>query len=271
MQLVRTGQLRDQPGAGNGFEGLRRLALAGLDQHAAARRQPLRGCGSHPSHDVEPVAATVERHPRLVQASLRREQPDLSGWHVRHVGGQDVNAPPQGGGQRVVQVAFVDLAAGTDITPGAPDGGRVDVSGIQFDPVQGSVQRGTHRARAAAQVDDNRPRAAGRAGICGRRLAGQGDGLAHEKLGAVPRDEYARIHDYPQAAELRPAHHLLQGQARGPLVQHGGEFGRGARRGAEQLRLVLSKDTARGPEPGDDVGLRPGPRGGRHEFTFRRR
>jgi hypothetical protein len=38
--LVRTGHSRDQPGAGDGIDGLRCLALAGLDQQVTARCQP---------------------------------------------------------------------------------------------------------------------------------------------------------------------------------------------------------------------------------------
>jgi hypothetical protein len=100
-------------------------------------------------------------------------------------------------------------------------------------------------------------------GVAGRRetasrrgLAAKGDGLAHEKLGAVAGHEHAGRYGYPQAAEFRPAHDLFERPARDALFQHDIEFGRGTRRGAEQPRLVLRKDTARGPEPGDDGGLR---------------
>ena len=76
VQLVGTGHLRDQPVADDGSDGLRRLALARLDQQVAARCQPQWRRGDHPPQDVKPVRATVERHPRLVYAGLRGQQPD---------------------------------------------------------------------------------------------------------------------------------------------------------------------------------------------------
>ncbi len=119
------------------------------------------------------------------------------------------------------------------------------------------IGRGGLIGRASGMADAG-------SGVTGRRgLAGDGDGLlgkghrlAHEKLGAVAGHEHAGRYGYPQAAEFRPAHNLLERQARDSLFHHYIEFGRGARRGAEQPRLVLCKDTARGPEPGDDSGLR---------------
>ena len=43
------------------------------------------------------------------------------------------------------------------VPPRARDRGRVDVGGVQLGDVQDGGQRGTHRTRAAAQVDDDRP------------------------------------------------------------------------------------------------------------------
>src|SRR5664280_1952087 len=55
-----------------------------------------------------------------------------------------------------------------------------------------------------------------------------------------------------QAAELRPAEDVFEGQAGGSPVDHGGEIGSRPCRGDEQPRLVLGEDTAGGPKPGDD-------------------
>ena len=248
------GHPRDQPVAGEGFDGLRRLALARLDQQVAARRQPQRRRGDHPPQDVEPVRATVERHPRLVDAGLRGQQPDRLGGDVGRVGDQDVDAAPQCGGQRLVEVALVHLTTGGgDVAAGAPHRGGVDVDGVQLDPVQGRDQRGAHRARAAAQVDDDGSwPGEDLAGVAGG-TAGEG-GLADEELGAAAGYEDPGVHGDPQAAELRPAEDVFEGQAGDPPVHHGGEVGRRPRRGDEQPRLVLGEDTAGGPKPGDDGG-----------------
>ena len=92
------------------------------------------------------AAAVLERHPRLVYASLRGHQSNRLGGYVGCVDGQDVNAAPQRGGQRVVEITFVHLTnGGGDVAPGAPHRGEVDIGGVQLDPAQGRGQRGAHR------------------------------------------------------------------------------------------------------------------------------
>jgi len=132
---------------------------------------------------------------------------------------------------------------------------------MQLDRAERLGQRRAHRARAAAQVDDdNRARRGGvlPGGVLpgGRGgPAGEGGGPADQELGAAARYEDAGVHRYPQAAELRPAEDVLERLAGGPLVHHGGQGSRCPRRGDEQPRLVFGEDAARGPEPGD--GGRP--------------
>ena len=93
--------------------------------------------------------------------------------------------------------------------------GRVDVSGVQFGLPQARDHRGADGARAAAQVNDDRPRPGrGLARLAG--LAGEGDGLADEELGAAARDEDAGVDGDPQAAELGPADDVLERQAGRP-------------------------------------------------------
>jgi hypothetical protein len=139
----------------------------------------------------------------------------------------------------------VDLAAGRgDVATGAPYRGRVDVRGMQLDVVQRHGQRRADRARATAQVNHD------------SSWPGHGSGLADQELGAASGDEDPGVHGYPKAAELSPAEDVLKGQAGGPPVHHGGEFGWRPRRGDEQLRFVLGEDTAGGRKPGDDDGSR---------------
>jgi hypothetical protein len=210
----------------------------------------------HPPLDVKPVRAAVECHPRLVYASLRGQQPDRIGGYVGRIGDQDVNAAPQRSGQRLVEVTFVYLTADGDVAAGAPHRGGVDIDGMQLDPAQVHEQRGANCARAAAQVNDDSSwldeRLAGGAGS----QADEGGGLADQEFGAAAGYEDSRVHGYPQAAELRPAEDMFEGQAGGSLAHHGGKVGWRPRRGDEQPRLVLSKDAASGPKPGDDGGSR---------------
>jgi hypothetical protein len=92
---------------------------------------------------------------------------------------------------------------------------------VQLNPVQGRGQRGAHRARAAAQVDDDslwrvddpscgtgdQPGNGG--GVSD--LAGETSRLTDEKLGAPAGYENPGVHSYPQGAELRPAEDVLKG------------------------------------------------------------
>ena len=164
-----------------------------------------------------PSAPAVQGEPRLVRPGLGRQQPDLPGRHVGHVGDQDGDPAAQPGGQRLVQVALVDVPG--HVLPGAAYGGRVEVGRVHVGPVHGRGHRGPDRARATAQVDDDVPR------------PGQGDGLLDEELRAPARDEDAGRHGDPQAAELRPAQDVLKRQARGALVHHGVKLVRRPRRG----------------------------------------
>ena len=97
-----------------------------------------------------------------------------------------------------------------------------------------------------------RPRGLGERGA----LAGRATrSLADEEFGAAAGDEDPWVHGDPQTAELGPADDMFEGLACGPPFHHVGEIGRRRGRGDEQLCLVLSEDTASGPEPGDDDGL----------------
>jgi hypothetical protein len=142
---------------------------------------------------------------------------------------------------------------GADVPPGARHLGRVDVDGMQFDRAEGRGQCGAYRPRAAAQVDNDRPRAVG--GPPGAGGAGARGGLLDEELAAAARNEDAGAHGYPQPAELGPPNHLLDRQAGGAPVHHDVELGWGRSRAAQQPRLILGEDAAGGAEPADDNGL----------------
>ena len=112
---------------------------------------------------------------------------------------------------------------------------------MQLDPTDRDSQYGAHRARAAAQVDDDGVR------------PGKGGGLVHQELGAPPRYEHIRVDKYPQPAEVCPAEDVFERYAGDPLINHRREFGRCGGRADEQLRFVLGEDAAGSPKPcGDD-------------------
>ena len=114
---------------------------------------------------------------------------------------------------------------------------------------EGRGQRGADRARAAAEVDDDRA-APGGAALRTR----EGQGPLHEELGAAAGHEHPGIHRHPPPVELGPPQDVFERHPTGPAPHHGGEVGRCAGRGEEQLGLVLGEDTAGGTERGDNGG-----------------
>jgi hypothetical protein len=112
--------------------------------------------------------------------------------------------------QRFVQITLVDVPG--NVLAGAAHGGRVDVGRVHLGPVGGRGHRRTDRARAAAQVDDDVPGRA-RAAACPTRNSVRRRGT-----------KTPGVHGYPQAAELRPAHNVLERLAGGAPVHHGVEL-----------------------------------------------
>jgi hypothetical protein len=180
-----------------------------------------------------------------VDTGLRRQQPNFVGGNVGRVGDHDVDAAANAGRQRLEQVTVVDPSLGWEIAARILRRGRVDVGCEQFDLVNGRDQRGAHRARAAADVDDKSPWLAK-----GRRLLDQ-------ELGATTRHEDSRAHRYAQAAKVGPAENVFEGKAGGSPIDHGGEVSRGRCGGDEESGFLLGVDTAGGPKPGDDALAQP--------------
>jgi hypothetical protein len=209
----------------------------------SARSQPERCVRRHPAQQLEAVRATVQGDGRLVEASLPGEESDLIGGDVGHVGDQDVDAPAQGWWQRIEEVAVVDVTIDRgQVAPGTAHRGRVDVGSVQLDGPHGGGQGRTQRSRATAEVEHNRAR------------RGTGGGLAHQELAAVAGHEDARFDRDAQAAELRPADHLLERQPLDPPRDHRGEGGRGRRGRDQQACLLLREDAAGGAQAHGDGG-----------------
>jgi hypothetical protein len=74
--------------------------------------------------------------------------------------------------------------------------------------------------------------------------------FARQQLGSAPRHEHRGIDRDAQAAELRPAEHLFERKAAGPLPDHAVELVRRGGLGDEHPRLFLGKDAARQPQRG---------------------
>lgn len=205
-------------------------------------------CRDRAEH-LQAVPAAVERGPRLVVTRLGGQESDLFARHVGGVADQDADPATQALRQRTEQVALVHLPAGRlDIAPGAPDGGRVEVGGVQFRraPPRPAQSRGggqAERAGAAAQVDNHR--------VVGRER----DRGLDEELASAPGDEHAGVHEDAQTAEIRPADDLLERQAGGALRDHRVQFGGRVRGVCEQPGLLFGEHASGSPQPRDDAGI----------------
>src|SRR5690606_37301719 len=71
------------------------LAFAGLHEQVAARGQPGRRLAGDAAQHGQAVGAAVERDACLVVAGFGRQQRDLPGGYVGHVGDEDVDAAAQ--------------------------------------------------------------------------------------------------------------------------------------------------------------------------------
>jgi hypothetical protein len=214
--------------------------------------QPVRCLGRDRAEHGKAVGAAVEGGARLVVAGFGGQEGDLGAGDVGRVADEDADPAAQPLWQRTEQVALVHVPAGRlDVAPGALDGGRVDVGGVEFclfpappAPTQTGGRGEAKRAGAAAQVCYQRT------GRC-QRYRGP-----HEELAAAAGHEHAWVDVYAQAAELRPADDLLERQPRRALTDHRVQLGRRVRGVGEQPGLVFGEHAPGRPQPGDDVWAR---------------
>jgi hypothetical protein len=145
--------------------------------------------------------------------------------------------------ERIEEIPFVDVAIGRgEVALGAAHRDRVDVGGMQLDPGHRGGKRGADGARAAAEVEDD--------GVG----TGEGHRLPHQELAAVAGHEDPRVDRDAQAAEVCPADHVLERQARDAPLDHGLEVGRRRRGGDQQAGLLLREDAAGGAQAHGDGG-----------------
>ncbi|EKX68390.1 hypothetical protein STRIP9103_00459, partial [Streptomyces ipomoeae 91-03] len=247
VHLLRDSRPRHEPGAAEGVEGRRHLPFTRLDQQTPPGSEPRGRPAGHPAQHVQPIRPTVERDERFVLASLHRKEADLAGGDVRHIRGEDVDPTAQVGRQGRIQIALVRVpAVRHEVAAGTAHRRRVDVGGVQFDlaalVAEGGGQRGPHRTRATAQVDDD------------GGLGNGGHGLPDKELGTAAGDEHPGFDGDAQPRELGPAEDEFEGQTRDAPVDHGGGLVRGTGGGEDQLRLVLGEDAAGGAQCRDDGG-----------------
>ena len=211
----------------------------------AAGGQPARCLGRDRAEHGQAVGAAVEGGARLVVAGFGGQEGDLVAGDVGRVADEDADPAAQSLRQRTEQVALVHVPAGRlDVAPGALNGGRVDVGGVEFRVGQTGGRGEAKRAGAAAQVCYQRT------SRC-QRYRGP-----HEELAAAAGHEHAWVDVYAQAAELRPADDLLERQPRRALTDHRVQLGRRVRGVGEQPGLVFGEHAPRRPQPGDDVCAR---------------
>jgi 3-oxoadipate enol-lactonase len=230
----------------------RDLELARFDEHATARSKPLPCLGRDPPGDVQPIATAVEGHDWFVQPRLGRQQRDLLGRYIRHIGDEDVDASTKTVGQGLEEISLIhESIAERDVASRACDGGRLDVGRVQLDPIESRGDGGTKSARPTAQIENN----GGTAGV--PDAAGELDGQAHQNFGTAAGHKDARPDRDPEAGERGPADDLLERKAGNAGFDHTVEVGAGGRRGQQDLGLVLGKDAAGRAKGSDDPrGLR---------------
>ena len=139
------------------------------------RARAMRRAVGDPAQHVQPVGAAVERHQRLVQPGLGRHHGDRVGGHVGRVRDQHVDPAAQRRGSGAKRSPSYTRPSGRGCAGRtAPPPGRCRRRAAR--PGDAPRQRRADRARAAAQVDDDRagPGQARRPGRPGTRCAGGG-------------------------------------------------------------------------------------------------
>lgn len=233
-----------QPAGREHLEGDGQLAVADLDEQVTAGGEPVASAGSDPTQQVEAVDTSVEGGPWLVLACLGGQQSNFVGGHVRGVGGQHVDPAPQMDGQRGEEVTE-ERPLGRDVAPCHLDGDRINV-------------RRPHLGVGDLAPDGRGDRPDTAAQLHGHAAVGKApDRLLREQLGAPAGDEHSRRDVQSQAAEGRPAEHLLQRLARDPA---GHLCGYVATVTDEQFGLLLGKHAAGGAEGGHHVVVLHPPR-----------
>ena len=213
------------------------------------RCQPLRRRGGHPPQDVEPVRAAVERHPRLVQAGLRRQQPDRPRWVRR--------ARWRPGRRRGPAARRAAARRGHLRTPGHRRRRRC---GGRTAPRRGRCRRRATRPGPGPRPARRPPRPSRSTGRrrrpCGR---GPAAGRARRARAAAWRTRNSvrrRGTKTPGSTAIRRPQNSAQPRTCSsgrPATRRSTMAARSAgvaRRGDEQPRLVLGEDAAGGPEPG---------------------
>ena len=258
IELVGRGHSRGQPAAGDGLDGQRRLALAGLDQQA-----------TRPA----PATAAPRRSPGAGRRARRRRRRGRRGARAARASGgisaiasvgtygalatRTSTRPRSVGGQRVVQVALVHTAAAARGCGGrsAPPPGRCR---------RRAARRPRTRA-ATARAERARCRSTGRRRRAPRRQA------ERRPPGSTSNSVRRRGTKTPGSTAIRRPQNSAQPRtcsSGSPATRRAtmrGQLGRRRAAATSSARLVLGEDAARGAQPGDDDGLIVRRRGDGHE------
>ena len=203
--------------------------------------------------DRDAVRPAVEGLTGLVVAGLRWHQRDLVRGNVRGVHEQQVDPATQLGGQCVVEVAAVGVAAHPgEVAARARHRDGVDVGGVHDHTGYRDGDRHPDGAGTAAQIDDDRTRPGDGNGA--GPVGGYRDGPVDEERGASPRDEHAGVDLDAQAAEPRPAEDHLKRDALHAPGDEPVQLLRTGRLGDQQLGLLLGEHAARRPKAIDRAG-----------------
>jgi len=176
----------------------------------------------------------------LVVAGLAGHRRDRLGRDVGGVDDEQVDATPQLGRERGVEVARVH-PLGRQVAPSAGDRGGVGVCGVHLGQGPASGESRPERTRPAAEVDHHL-----------RRLA---RGHLDHQLAAATRHEHARVDRDPQPVEQRPADDVLERFTGHPAGGPRHQLGRRGRLVEQEPGLVLGEDAPGRTERGDELGL----------------
>jgi hypothetical protein len=168
-----------ESGGLKGWSQLLILAASELEQQSATRMQEASACRNRLLQYRDPIGTAVEGNAGLVLPDIPGQEHDLIAGYVWDDGDDNIKLADQIGGQRLGQVALVDLDR---IAGRASASITVNVSGHDPGRWTGVSQRDGDRARAGAQ-------------ICGDAAGWKRfDGSPGEELSLWPGDIYPLIH-----------------------------------------------------------------------------
>lgn len=257
VELIRMDDPDSQSHIGQKRGRLISLPLAGLQDEAATRTEPLRCPAGKTTVEIKTVRPAIKCQAFFMQAGFRGHGAYRACGDIGRVDSQDLDPTTDGGRQRSEQIALVDLPAHQgQVASSAIHGAPVHVRCVQLDTGNAGGDCSTDGAGTTAQIHYDHGRISSGAGPRPVVLQ-QRNSFVYQKFGASAGNKNARVHLNSQSAKACPTQHMFQREAGDPQLYRGSEFVSTGRRREEQLSFVLCEDTPRGPKPGTNVSKGP--------------